>query len=557
MRGFVSKVFSVLIVLISSPNCTKAQETSPPELTRLFPPGAQRGQTTAIQVQGKFAADSVRVWSSVPGLIWTKSEGENQFQVAIEPTTEIGTALVRLVDEGGASEVLPFVVGHHPERAEVEPNDHCKQAQANFPRPIVISGLLQSGGDVDHFQFSLKSGERLVAFVDAERFLKSAVDATLQLLTVDGQILAQNLDYRGLDPQVVWTADQDIDVVLRVFGFPAAPDSTITLGGGDKFLYRLNVTTGAAIEAIEPLAWTLDQPQRYSRRGWNLPASEEPLEGQGQPSRNALKLSWPDAVGHLTIAIVSHPSWLARDVRLNDHRMASNAEAARALTPPFTMTGNINQPQQVDNFLIQAPEKKQWRVQLEARDLGYAWDPCIEVLQVADGKRVHRYDDQGSQLDPDWTWSPSEGLYQLRVFDLHGHAGFHYWYRLSLTEILPEVHLTVTQTAFRGQVGEVVEIPITIDRRQGFSGDLEFQLVGQSAAITESPSIVEPVRSIPGDDSAKQVTLKVRSASVFSGPIKIQASETTKPEQPLVVVHDSSGLEQFWLAFRAPAPKKE
>jgi hypothetical protein len=529
---------------------SKAQEIVPPELSRVFPPGAARGQTTSIHVQGKFAAESVRVWSNVPGLSWTKSEGDGQFQVAIDPTAEVGPVWIRLVDAGGTSEVLPFFVGHQPEIVEVEPNDRSLQAQAVSQRPIVINGVLQNGGDVDHFQFALKRGEQLVASIDAERFVKSAVDATLQLVTTDGQILAQNLDYRGLDPQIVWTADRDLQVVLRVFGFPAAPDSTISLGGGEKYLYRLNVTTGAVVEAVEPLAWNLDHPAQYARRGWNLPATEGPWEISPVPTGGSITLTWPDAMGHVTVPVVSHPTWLAKDVRVPEQEVAVVNGAAEALALPCTITGNLDQVRQVDRFVVHAAANKRWRVHLEARELGYAWDPCIEVLSASDGNRVHRQDDQGSQLDPDWTWAPSEGVYQLRVFDLHGQAGPHQWYRLSLTEIVPDVKLTVEKTSFRAKVGEVMEIPIGIERRSEFAADLEFQLRGFAGSAAETPLVMDPARSMAGDDSGKQVTLKVTCLTAFNGPVEILARASTSPDRPLGVVHGSSKLEQFWITFQ-------
>ncbi len=538
------------LLLVSDLPVSTAQEIVPPDLSRLFPPGAARGQTTSIQVQGKFAAESVQVWSSVSGLSWTKSEGEGQFQVAIDSAAQVGPVWIRLMDAGGASEILPFFVGHQPEFVEVEPNDRSQQAQAFSEQPIVINGVLQNGGDVDHFQFALKRGEQLVASIDAERFLKSAVDATLQLVTTDGQILAQNLDYRGLDPQIVWTADRDLQVVLRVFGFPAAPDSTISLGGGEKFLYRLNVTTDAVVEAVEPLALNLEHPSQYARRGWNLPATEGPWEISPVPSGDSITLSWPDATGQVTVPFVSHPIWLAKDVRIPEQQATDTTEAAEALALPCTITGNLDQVRQVDRFVVHAPANKRWRVHLEARELGYAWDPCIEVLSASDGKRVHRQDDQGSQLDPDWTWAPSEGVYQLRVFDLHGHAGPHQWYRLSLTEIVPDVKLTVEKTSFRSKVGEVLEIPIGIERRSEFAADLEFHLTGLGGSATETPLVIEPARSTAGDDSAKQLTLKVTCPTAFNGPVEILARPSTSPDRPSVVVHGPSKLEQFWITFQ-------
>ncbi|MBL8892748.1 MAG: hypothetical protein JNL67_22420 [Planctomycetaceae bacterium] len=523
-----------------------AQEAAAPELTRLFPAGAPRGATTSIEFKGKYQANSVQVWSSQSGLTWTKAEGENQFKVVVNEEAELGTAFVRLVDVGGASEVFPFVIGQHPELTEVEPNDLSKQPHVISALPVTINGVLQNGGDVDHFQFSLRAGQRLVAFVDAERFIRSVVDATLQLLTTDGHVIVQNLDYRGLDPQVVWVADRDLDVVLRVFGFPAAPDSTISLGGGEKFLYRLSVSTGEVVEAIEPLALMADQPWRYHRRGWNLPTTEATLEASANLAEQEVTLSWPNTLGWLKVPIVRHPSLLAREVRLTENRLANEADARKALSLPCTITGNLQEPRQIDNFVVRAPADKKWRVHLEARDLGYSGDAVVEVLQLNDGQRVHRQDDQGDRLDPEWTWAPTEGVYQFRVFDLHGQSGPQRWYRLTWTEDVPEVKLSVANSSFRGQVGEAIEIPVTIDRSQGYGADLEFGLHGLAVA-SDAAITLEPSRSLASDDTSKQVTLRVTCASAYSGPVQLRAWASNQPAQPVSVLHKETNLETFWL----------
>ncbi len=576
MRRLIGWVCIGILMLVGEPGQGRAQETSRPELSRLFPPGAQRGQSTPIEVKGKFQSDSVRVWSSVPGLTWTKADGDNQFQVAIDPDMEIGPVFVRLVDAGGASELLPFVVGHHTELNESEPNDRSDQAQVVAQRPVVVNGVLQAGGDVDHFRFSVQAGERLVAVLDAERFLKSAVDATLQLVTTDGQILVQNLDYRGLDPQIVWVADQDREVVLRVFGFPAAPDSTISLGGGEKFLYRLSVTTGAVVEAVEPMAIELGERIPYARRGWNLP-TEETLEVPAGRSEETLRMFWPDAVGYVDVPLVAHRSVLAKDVRLVENRLAKSLsptgsdlpkgqtplgigtqsdEGLNAISLPLTITGNMDQARQVDHFMIQGSLGKSWRVHLEAADLGYPWDPVLEVWSQVEGKRLHRQDDHGSGRDPDWVWTPTEEMSLLRVFDLHGHHGPHHWYRLSITEVRPEVTVTVAETFYRGKVGEIIEVPVKIERRHGYAAELEFGLQSSDEVETTHRPTIEAVRSSNGDDSSKQVVLKLSCAEAFSGPIRLLAWESTTPERTIGIHEMATEMDQLWFLF-LPNPNVE
>ncbi len=49
------------------------------------------------------------------------------------------------------------------------------------------------------------------------------VDANLQIMDEKGNLLAQNLDHHGLDPQIVFSAPAYGNYLVRVFGFPSEP----------------------------------------------------------------------------------------------------------------------------------------------------------------------------------------------------------------------------------------------------------------------------------------------------------------------------------------------
>ena len=523
-----------------------------PQLTRLYPAGARRGAMTEIQIKGKYQADSVRVWTHGPGVAWEKLAGEEAFAVSIDPEAEVGVVWVRLVDASGASEVLPFVVGDWPEVNEVEPNDRSDAAQALAELPLVVNGVLQKGGDVDHYRVSVARGQTLVATVDAQRYLQSAVDATLQLVSLDGQLLMQNMDYRGLDPQIVWTAPQDGEVVLRVFGFPAAPDSTISLGGGERFIYRLNVTTGEAVEAVSPLALERGVTTEVQRHGWNLPVGAKHVVTWPVDSSSECVLAWPMALGVFRLPVVEHPSRLASEVRMAEPSAAASQseEALPGVTLPVTITGNLTELRQVDRFLLDVPAEKTWRVQVAARELGYALDPVVEVYSVSDGQRLHRQDDQGTEVDPVWDWTPpGAGQYWLQVFDLHGHASAHAWYRLSVTELRPEVRLHVSGTVYRGKVGEPLEIKVDVERLQGHAIEMELGLQSQEGAEAIGSVTCEVQRSSVADESGKQVVLRLQCAESFQGPIRLFAREVTGDEQTYRVRAKVAGLEDIWVSF--------
>lgn len=523
-----------------------------PQLTRLFPAGARRGATTEIQIKGKYQADSVRVWSHGPGVAWEKLAGEESFAVSIAGEAEVGVVWVRVVDASGASEVMPFVVGDWPEVNEVEPNDRSDAAQALAELQLVVNGLLQKGGDVDHYRMSLARGQTLVATVDAQRYLQSAVDATLQLVSLDGQLLMQNMDYRGLDPQIVWTAPQDGEVVLRVFGFPAAPDSTISLGGGERFIYRLSVTTGEAVEAVSPLALERGVTTEVQRHGWNLSEGAKHAVTWPGDSSSEYVLAWPMALGVFQLPVVEHPSRLASELRMAEpSAVASQSEEALpGVSLPVTITGNLTELRQVDRFLLDVPAEKTWRVQVAARELGYAWDPVVEVYSVSDGKRLQRQDDQGTEIDPVWDWTPpGAGQYWLQVFDLHGHASAHAWYRLSVRELLPEVRLHVAGTVYRGKVGEPMEIKVDVERLQGYAIELELGLQAQEGAEANGPVTCELQRSRTADESGKQLVLRLQSAEPFQGSIRLFAREVAGGERNYTVRSKAAGLADIWVSF--------
>jgi len=543
----------VIGCLLLSGWATAAQAQQPPELNRVFPPGATRGQTTSVQVKGTYAADSVAVWCSDPELTWQKTETEHLFSVTIPESSFPGPVWIRLTDSHGASEVKPFVIGHLPEALEVEPNDRTDQAQLVDRTPVVIQGVLQTRGDVDHYRVAVRKGATLVACVDAQRFLQSPVDTTLQLVTVDGHLLQQNLDHRGLDPQVVWTAPADMEVVVRVFGFPSQPDSTITLGGGEDFLYRLTVTTAGFVEAVVPAVSGAQSLERVRLHGWNLAAEQqvEAVDGSGD-SVDSRPLFWPLTVGVFPRPPLIAPHWLAEDLV---EVWPNTRPAARESTvePPFLISGRLTENRQVDEFLVQVTKDEVWEIELQAAQLGYPWDPVLEVRSIDGGQRLQRVDDTDGP-DPKLVWqAPSSDVHRIVVYDLHGHAGQQQWYRLSMLPVVPDFAVTVDQSRFSAQLGGTVEIPLRIERRHGFAAVLEFEL--QLGA--DPPTAIQwtKIRSEADGDSAKQLTWSLAAREPFNGPIRVLARVVDGMPPREEIVEHRIGLSDVWLTIQpASAP---
>ena len=90
----------------------------------------------------------------------------------------------------------------------------------------------------------------------------------------------------GLDPQVNYAVRADGTYTVRVFAFPATPDSSIRHFGSDLSVYRLTITTGPFVDYATPLAVREGADTDFTLYGWNLKEKttrEAPLITRREP----------------------------------------------------------------------------------------------------------------------------------------------------------------------------------------------------------------------------------------------------------------------------------
>src|SRR5207248_7318196 len=168
-----------------------------------------------------------------------------------------------------------------------------------LPAPnVVVNGRLEKDGDVDVFAVELRKGQTLVASLTAYSVLRSPMDGVLQILSPDGFVLAQDDDFHELDPQIVFPVPKDGRYLVRVFAFPAVPTAAVKFAGGDKFIYRLTLTTGAFADYAFPLAtWRFAPGETRADLnlvGWNLPDGLQKLSLDPIPGTDLATASHPD-----------------------------------------------------------------------------------------------------------------------------------------------------------------------------------------------------------------------------------------------------------------------
>lgn len=422
---------------------------APPRVSIHTPTGGQRGTTVTLSAAGAFDQWPVKVWCDTPGVTATADKEKGQFNVKLAADAPLGVAWLRFHDDTGASGLRPFVVGGLPEEVEAEPNDDAKSAPT-VGVPKVVNGELGKGADVDCFAVKLKKGQTLVASLDAHRTLRSPIDAVMQITSADGTVLQQNHDARGLDPELAYTAPADGTVVVRVFGFPSTPDSSIRHFGSPACVYRLTLTTEEFVDFVAPLAVERGKEATLDVSGWNLKTKTG-------------KLGKAD-----TTFGVAHPFPVARE----PHPCFDLAATDKPLPPPFTLTGRLEKAGTAAVVPITAEAGKPLAVRLESATLGLSLTPVLTVSDST-GKQLLKAEPAalGGAIDAAFT-APKSGEYKVEVRDLFKSAGPRHLFRLQVTPAAPDVTATVAADRFTVAVGTPLDVPITVARKNGFTGDL-------------------------------------------------------------------------------------
>lgn len=503
---------------------------APPELASFSPTGIQRGQTAEIVAVGKFGAWPPRILTESPGLTIEPAADKGKLKITAAADAPAGIHWIRLADDEGASLPRPLFVGTFAEAVEKEPNQSLNEAQPLGDR-TAVTGTLQRRGDVDVFAVTLQPGQTLVADLVANQLLGSPMDAVLQLCDDAGTVLLQQHDTRGLDPRLVFTASNGGAYFVRLFAFPSQPNSSINFAGGDDYLYRLTLTTGPFVDHALPLAVKRGTTADLTLGGLNLSSSTIALDAAAQNWRDNWLWQPPDASGLVPLRLVDHPIIAAA--------ASASREAPQAVTPPITISGQLGQPRHTHAFLFPAQKGKRLEIRVESSGLGYDMDPVAAVLD-ASGKTLDEKDD-GRRNERDAVLAfnpPADGNYQLQIRDLHGRGGMRMVYLCTITAAEADFSLTLAAGSFQLSPGKTVEVPITVNRQDGFKEEIEISASGLPAGIT-----AEVVRSPGEGEASKSVKLVLKAAGdAKSGPFRIQGrSAGAKPREKAATFETTHG----------------
>jgi hypothetical protein len=554
-----ARLLSALVgLLVVSPSLAMA---AAPTLTHLFPAGGQRGQKVAVTCTGNFAWP-VQVRAMGADVQVLSESGKLELTIPADlPTDRIW---VQLYNAEGISAARPFLIDSLPEVLEKEPNDAPDESQLLETSSAIVNGVLEKGGAVDSFALQLTAGQTLVADLDAHDRLGSPMDAIVQVVSESGFVLADQHDDVGLDPRFSYRVPRDGKYLVRVFGYPSNPDTTIAFRGAADYIYRLTLTTGPFISHASPAAVSRDEPGTVAVQGWNLPVDARlPVQklGGARWADFVEFESWGDArLGcEDRIGFVYSPDWAgSARVRLLPQIHQPTPDPATdgkvPLQVPASVTACLTKPKQVDRYVLPLNKGQAIVIAIESHGLQQQLQPFVKLLDP-EGKVVAKVD-APKLADGVFSYTAAaDATYQLEVSDLFQHGGAQFWYRLGVREESPDFELATAVANVELKAGATVELDLTLSRRKAPRGAVEavtVEAMNLPAGVT-----AEPVTVDAKTDKLKLKLVAAADAAAFSGPLRI-LGKAAMPENLQRMARSpelfGSRFDQIWLTVIAASP---
>lgn len=534
-------------------NAATAAEIS---LDRMFPPVATAGATTTVAAEGKFDAWPVRVWCDRQDVVVTASEESGKLTVKVDEAAAQGVAWVRLYDDASASTLVPILIERVNGSVETEPNNEPSEA-TRVDLPAAIVGKLDKANEVDCFIVTAAAGQTLVVDVMANRVLGSPMDAVVQVVDKAGNVLAQSDDARGLDPQIAFVIPADGDYVIRLFAFPTVPNSTIGYSGGVDHVYRIHATVGPLVDHVLPLVGPIAVGPAEPRQpfGWNLGGDRSVVVSPATEVSPPIA-SVPDALGWHPIVdgafgggsagggdvahfLLPPSSGDTGGDATGDASGEPTGDGFRIDQLPAIVSGHIDRPGQEIRLRASVVAGTRYRVAVQSQAIGLRLDSLVTVVQTDTGAELARNDDApGSVGDAVAEFTPAasgdgataETEVEIKISDLVGGYGIGHAMSVSVFAVQPRVTLGVDSDRFTIPPGGSIEIPVKVNRIDGFAEPLTVTVLGLPGGVTAAPVVSEPT-----GDSSKEVKLTLTAtagaggdevadaATPFQGPIRVVA----------------------------------
>jgi hypothetical protein len=529
-----------------------------PRLTRVTPPGGQRGTVVEVEFVGRGLDQPKDVLFYEPGITLASIEPVekgivNGREVAVEPgyrvkaklkiaaDCELGAHGLRLRTAGGLTEYARFFVGPFPTLEEIETplkrNDKRDAAQP-VPMNTTVLGRLIEPTDLDIYRIEAKQGQRISAEIEAHRLgvERGIPDLHLTITDSSGKKLAAADDSALFvqDPVLSILADRDGEYFIEV---------RHSMYNGTNDQYRLHVGTFSRPTAIFPAG--------------GQAGSELKVRIIGDPKgewTQSVKL--PDTAGDLGFIAMADgvPAPTPNRLRVSPFPNVIEGEGDSVTSLPAAFNGIIAKPGETDSFRFRAKKGESFRFTAMANALGSPLNPAISIRpanakgnsglqRAADSTPAqHGFANPGGLMREthdsvlEFT-AGTDGEFVLAIEDERGEAGPDFVYRI---EAAPATNPVYTSIASEPENQQQPQARQTIAVAPGnrmtcqvalfagnrpFNGDLELVALNMPKGVTLHAPIIK--------------------TGVLRVPVVFEAAENAEPVGTLVdlVVRPVGGSE--------------
>jgi WD40 repeat protein len=356
-----------------------------PEVMRIEPDWAVRGQVARVVCVGKHFSDVAEVMLNVAGvrprfLVEGRSSSRVMAEITIPRDTPAGAYELTVKSPSGTSNAIPFYVDRYGAIPEAEPNDTPGNGQVIHP-PVSVAGAFGRPGDVDCYRFEASAGQQVG--VQAVTASETHLEPVLTLLDASGNTL--------------------VEATPGMLGYTCHAAGWYTLEvrdrqyrGGSTMRYRLQIGDVPVVTSVFPLGLAhgtaalihVDGVHLGTVHSFRVEAPRDAKPG----SRVDLPLMSSDGrpLGPSSVVVGEFPEVVQAEQKgASSGAGAEAAHDALRLPVPGTANGRIAGAGKVDLWRFSAHAGENLVLEVEARRLGSPLDSVIEVLD-AHGQPVRR-----------------------------------------------------------------------------------------------------------------------------------------------------------------------
>jgi len=482
---------------------TAFSQAAPPTITTITPRGVERGKPIEIVIAGANLPPDAVLWTGFDADIKRLPDpkpnpAQARFLLTASPKTPIGFFFVRVYGTDGVSAPALIAVDPFAGIPEKEDNNTREKAQL-VPLPVVIDGQC-AGGDVDHYRFEAKKGQRLVIETEAAR-LGAGLVPHLRLTDDKGRFLASDDSQRQRgDARLLFTAPAD------GFYFVELVDSRYR--GAAPPQYRLKIGEYDAIDEVFPLGFHKETATPFLLRGGNLDKDlpwdvlMKDIPGTAHPqSRRLYSLKgWRDGM--------AWPEVLAGPQRHRAYAPPGLKRIEDDWQPPFTSFGRVDKPGEIHRFDLPVKEGQRLRFTVEAQSLGSFLDGQLRLTDEK-GKLLIQADDIDvpapapgqpayKSMDPVLEYVVPKGIAKIQVElrDALDRGGVNYGYLLTIEPSVPDFQLRLLASETNVPRDGFEAVPVRVARR-GYDGPIQLECANPPPGWTFHGGYI-PAKAVAG-----------------------------------------------------------